>query len=328
MKLQSVHRWSQEEISLLEALYPIRRVKDIAAEFPDRTKATIVAKALNLGLPSAKLWQPWEVALLRQHFAAKKKQALKQLLSQRSWVAILAHGERLGLKRERAVPRLTVNETYFQRWSPRMAYLLGFIVSDGCIVAGTYTGYSDALKFGVHPQDVDILEKIKYELGAGHAISRLKNAAHLCITSQRIVDDLKGLGIAYRKSLREKVPPVPPQYLRDFIRGIVDGDGGISIGPRNYPTLRVCGGKEVATFIRDHFYKEFGAYSSILEYPSRGDRTLNLCAIAYRCNPAQKLIRYLYADTDIYLERKHRKAIQALTTTIKVRGTSKRPHLL
>lgn len=255
MKLRPAYHWREEEIASLRELYPMRRVKDIVAKFPGRTKATIVAKALSLGLSSAKLWQPREVALLRQYFATEKRQALKQLLFKRSWAAILAHGERLGLKRERATPRLAVNEIYFQRWSPRMAYLLGFIVSDGCIVQGTYKGYSDALKFGVHPQDVDILEKIKYELCAEHVISIAKSAVHLCITSQRIVDDPKGLGITYRKSLREKVPAIPPQYLRDFIRGIVDGDGGISIGPRNYPTLRVCGGKEIVTFIRDHFYK-------------------------------------------------------------------------
>ena len=49
--------WSQKEIALLKEYYPVKRVSDLITMFPDRTKPTIVAKALSLRLPSAKLWQ-------------------------------------------------------------------------------------------------------------------------------------------------------------------------------------------------------------------------------------------------------------------------------
>jgi len=61
--------WSPKKVSLLEKFYPRRRVKDLAKMFPNRTKATIVAKALSLDLPSAKLWQLEENDILYKNFA-------------------------------------------------------------------------------------------------------------------------------------------------------------------------------------------------------------------------------------------------------------------
>lgn len=316
--------WSEQEVSLLKELYPKVRVKNLAQTFPARTKDTIVAKALSLNLPSAKLWQSHENQILRIYFPYAPMWQLRQLLSRRSWKAIIAQGERLGLKRGAARPRLLVNEEYFTAWSSNMAYVLGFTLSDGCIIEGTYKGYSDALKFGVQLQDIDIIEKIRHELQSEHKISITGGAAHFCITSRKIVESLKSLGISYRKSLREKVPNVPNTYIRDFIRGVIDGDGGVSIDARGYPVLRVCGGEHIITFIRNHFYTKFGTFSSIGKRPSQKDKTLHLCSIAYRCNSAQTLIRYLYEHAELYLERKYQTATECLTRTMKKYKTRKR----
>lgn len=75
----------------------------------------------------------------------------------------MAKGEKLKLFRNKSKPRLRVNENYFKKWSHRMAYILGFILADGCIVKPKRLGHGDVLKFGVHVKDIDILEKIKRE---------------------------------------------------------------------------------------------------------------------------------------------------------------------
>jgi len=311
------HYWSVEEIALLKELYPKMLVRDSVKLFPYRTKATIVVKAMSLKLPSAKLWHKDESDQLRKHFAESSKEELLKVFPRRSWSAILAQGERLHTKRNRQKPTRKVNEGYFNKWSPNMAYILGFILADGCITEGTYRGYSDALKFGVHPKDIDILEKIKQELESEHKISLGKNAAHLCITSQKIVDDLKNLGISYRKSLREKIPKVPEKYTRDFIRGIVDGDGSISFDTRRgYPTLSVCGGRNTMQFIRDHFLLLLGINSKV---GRRKKSKHYLYSIAYRANSAKSLIDYLYNNADLYLERKFRLARHSSTINMKQR---------
>ncbi len=131
-------KWTFEEVELLKNLYPKFRVKNIVNNFPYRNADTIVIKALSLGLPSAKLWKIKENDLLKKYFSESSEEQLLKFLQGRSWKAVMAQGERLGLKRKRDKPRLMVNEDYFKYWSPNMAYILGFILADGCIIRGTY----------------------------------------------------------------------------------------------------------------------------------------------------------------------------------------------
>ncbi len=311
--------WSTEEIALLRELYPIVRVKDLVNNFPKRTANTIVVKALSLKLPSAKLWQPEENLTLKKYFYSNTKNTLLTLLPKRTWLAILAQGERLNLKRNTSKPRRAVDENYFKKWSFNMAYVLGFILADGCVVKGSYKGYSNSLTFGVQLRDKDILEKIKSELKSNHKISEGKNAACLSIASNTIVHDLKKLEISYRKSLHEKIPNIPLKYIKDYIRGIVDGDGILWIDKRNYPTLSVVGGIETLVFIRNHFYSKFKIYSKLSTQKYSKPLNAYLYQISYRANSAKTLIDYLYTDAVLYLKRKHAIALQAMTVNIRRR---------
>jgi hypothetical protein len=197
-----------------------------------------------------------------------------------------------------------------------MAYILGFILSDGCIVKPKRKNHSDSLKFGVHFKDVDILEKIKRSLKSGHKISRSSDAFHLSIASQVIVNDLKNLGVTYRKSLSEHVPKVPKVFTRDFIRGFVDGDGSIKIDKSDYPNLAIYGGEKIIKFIRDHFLKSFDIYSKILKLTSNKQGKY-LYQISYRCNSAQTLLNYLYKDSKLSLDRKYNMVKKCLLINIK-----------
>jgi len=268
-----------------------------------------------------KYWSLKENRILQKYFAEAQKEKLLKLLPNKSWLAILAHGERLRLRRKVDVPRLKVNENYFKKWSSKMAYILGFIFADGGIVKVTHNGASDKLGFGQHKRDIDILKKIKQELSAEQALSVSGNYVHFTIYSQKIVNDLKKLGVSYRKSsqiARVKIPKIPKKYLRDFIRGIVDGDGGISFDKREYPALSICGRKEIITFIRNHFLSKFNIYSKIAQQKKNG-KLMNLFYICYRTNSAKTLINYLYQNADLYLERKFQLAQKALRKEIKPR---------
>jgi len=197
-----------------------------------------------------------------------------------------------------------------------MAYILGFILSDGCIVKSKRKGHSDSLKFGIYFKDIDILEKIKRSLKSKHKISRSADAFHLSIASQIIVDDLKSLGVTYRKSLSEHVPKIPKVFIRDFIRGFVDGDGSVKIDKYGYPNLAIYGGKQIIKFIKDHFLKSFDIYSKMLKLTSNRQGKY-LYQIAYRCNSAQTLLDYLYKDSKLFLDRKYNLVKKCLIIDIK-----------
>lgn len=316
--------WSRKEVFLLKKLYPKIRVKYLAKMFPNRTKATIVAKALSLNLSSAKLWQLKENSILHKNFSELPIKKLTKLLPTRSRLAILAQGERLGLKRKTDKPHLKINESYFKKWSANMAYILGFIFADGCIMKIIKNGCSDRLTFGVNQKDIDILRKIKKELSAKQSLSMNmnNNSVYFSVYSQKIVDDLKKIGVSYRKSFREgpkkTFPNIPPAYIRDFIRGVVDGDGTINFDKRRYPTLGVCGKKHIITFIRDYFLSKFDIYSKVTQAKKNGNY-YNLFYIYYRCNSAKTLINHLYNNASLYLNRKFKLANQCLRIKIKLR---------
>jgi len=314
--------WSHKEISLLKKFYPKLRVKDLAIMFPNRTKATIVAKALSLGLSSAKLWQAEENDILRKYFTEANTEELMRLLPKRSKLAILAQGERLWLKRKTDKPRLKVNEFYFKKWSANMTYILGFIFADGGIVKVTHNGCSDKLGFGIQLRDIDVLRKIKKEFSAKQCLSIGTKYVHFSICSQKIVDDLKRLGISYRKSFQKSsygiIPNIPEEYIKDFIRGITDGDGSINFDKKGYPTLSICGTKKIITFIQNYFLSKFNIFSKITQAKKNGKR-YNLFYIAYRSNSAKTLINYLYNNANLYLERKFQLAQKCLKTKIRHR---------
>jgi intein-encoded DNA endonuclease-like protein len=122
-----------------------------------------------------------------------------------------------------------INENFFKKWSPEMAYVLGFFAADGCMMKnrrGTHF-----IEFQI--TDKDILVKIQKLLGSDHKIAERnlkinwKTAYRLQIGSKIIFSDLLNLGLTPRKSKTIKLPNIPDKYFRHFARGYFDGDGNV-----------------------------------------------------------------------------------------------------
>ena len=128
-------------------------------------------------------------------------------------------------------------DNYFDSWSANMAYILGFITADGCLSKGR-----NQLTFCLHHQDVEILEFIKKELKFQGNIrykidKRTENKfVELKISSKKLIDSLKNLGLTERKTGHEILPKIPEEYKFDYLRGLFDGDGCISIRNNKYKT--------------------------------------------------------------------------------------------
>ena len=115
-----------------------------------------------------------------------------------------------------------INENFFSNWSPEMAYVLGMIITDGCI--------SKTRTVTLSINDKDLLEKIKETMGSMHKVTPSKHQKGLyCFrfSREKLVKDLEKLCVVPRKSHIVKFPEVPGTYLPDFIRGVFDGDGSV-----------------------------------------------------------------------------------------------------
>lgn len=126
----------------------------------------------------------------------------------------------------------TKNENFFKKWTPEMAYILGFFTADGSMIKNKRNTHF--IEFQI--TDKDLLKKIRNTLGSNHKITKRKrnknqkNIYRLQIGSKTIFNDLLRLGITPRKSKTIKLPKIPPKYLNHFIRGYFDGDGNVIFG--------------------------------------------------------------------------------------------------
>src|SRR5277367_1082418 len=100
-------------------------------------------------------------------------------------------------------------------------YLLGAFCTDGCMSAN---------QFIINSKDRDWLNDIRNLICPNIKIgqSKVSNCYSLQFTNKYIYAWLVKHGCRPRKSLRLRLPDIPQEYLFDFVRGCLDGDGSIS----------------------------------------------------------------------------------------------------
>lgn len=117
----------------------------------------------------------------------------------------------------------SINENFFRVWNSKMAYILGFTFADGSLSKRT-------VEWVVQKKDKEILERINSSMNSNYPIKVVQNgqAVRLRVSNPKIVNHLGKFKLNITKRKR-RFPNVPNKYLRDFIRGFLDGDGWISL---------------------------------------------------------------------------------------------------
>lgn len=201
-----------------------------------------------------------------------------------------------------------INEKFFSTWSPEMAYVLGLIITDGCI--------TDQGTISLSMNDREILEKVKIAVGSDHPITASKyqpGLHHFHFAREGMVNELANLGIGPRKSLTVKFPPVPDAFMSDFIRGIFDGDGSVYFrkGNRKYPLMTsfCSGSRDFIIELESNLCKLGMPKRTIYEQKTKNGFFYN---IKFSHKDSQKLFNILYENyTNIpFLERKYNKFIE------------------
>ena len=212
-----------------------------------------------------------------------------------------------------------VNVDFFKKWSPEMAYVLGYFAADGCMFinprGSKYVSFSST--------DREILEKVKRILESKHKVSmkkrynkNWKDSYFIQIGSKKMYDDLIRLGFMPKKENRLKLPIVPKECISHFVRGYFDGDGGISCGffrrgdrhNNMMPYMSMCFAhanlsflKKLSEILRDNAALVGG-------YLDKKSKHLN-----YSKLDSRRLFYYMYrgVSESQYLERKYNKFQEA-----------------
>jgi len=195
-----------------------------------------------------------------------------------------------------------------------MAYILGFIVADGCLVEHK-NGYN---ALNITNKNRKILDAILKILSSTHKISVKSRGGtpnlkyfQIQIRDQSIYADLLKLGLTPRKSKTIEMPKVPAKFFDTFVRGCFDGDGSVTVwqDPRwNRPwqirTVFSSGSYIFLIRMQKRLGKEAGLSSGSIQ---RLAREYELC---YSIADSTKLYNFMYKDiakNSLYLEQKLQK---------------------
>jgi len=112
-------------------------------------------------------------------------------------------------------------------WSPPVAYAIGLIATDGNLSR-------DGRHLSVVSKDLDQLETLRRCLGLRVSISEFRTkrgrpAARVQWSDRAFYKALLTIGLTPNKSLTLGRLTIPDEYLPDFFRGCVDGDGSVLV---------------------------------------------------------------------------------------------------
>ena len=211
----------------------------------------------------------------------------------------VARGE--AKKKGKNVGFSSINEKFFKEQTPEMAYVLGFIYSDGNI--GNQHNH-----FSIAQKEPEILYKIKDLMSSEHQIIRKNNQDIYVLTvgNKIMVDDLLSLGLTPNKSLDAKFPALRKDLYCHFIRGYFDGDGSICLSNKTWRINFTSGSRDFLIGLeevmasctgctRKPVYISFKTKERKLVYSKKSDLTM--------------IYNYFYDEITrmkgIFLDRKH-----------------------
>lgn len=215
----------------------------------------------------------------------------------------------------------SMDETYFHNIdNQNKAYLLGFIMADGCVCySGPTENRPNRMFVNISQKDRCILEFMKQELKCSYEIQDyLPNdktygtspMSKLTVNSMEMCDDLAKYGVIPNKTGLERLPVLPAEMMRHFIRGFFDGDGssyytkykgkkcGISIG--------FVSSKQMLEQLRNLFTSIGVKLRPKISEQFRSDGTSkHLFEMSYAAKKDIEILqKYMYEDANFYLQRK------------------------
>lgn len=206
-----------------------------------------------------------------------------------------------------------LNHGYFNSIdNEEKAYWLGFLYADG------HVSDDGALHLQLQGRDIKVLEDLKKSLDytGNIKLRKIKGKDYygLRIWSVEICSALKKLGINRDKTKNPSIPKIRKELYKDFIRGLIDGDGTIYCKRKSdkkmISTIHILIHEKCLNDILDMMESFIEKFTC-----SVGDhhRTKYLKIISINGNrQSLKILNAIYLNSNLYLERKYKKYLELL----------------
>jgi deoxycytidylate deaminase len=192
-------------------------------------------------------------------------------------------------------------------------YLLGLLATDGYIGKNRGSKYS---AISLNEKDKQILEDINRLFKYNRPLTRDRSSNTLGIVfySDELYDYLNSYGITERKSLSLKLrKKIPPEFVKDFLRGCLDGDGTITLNRRKI-SVTPCMSASRAFIEQIHaMYLSLGYNLKLYNYSLKRKNTIYTLIV--RSTEAIHLLDDLYSSNSICIQRKYEKFINLVRLT-------------
>ena len=205
-----------------------------------------------------------------------------------------------------------VELAYFKKmfWNTNFAYALGLITSDGNLSP-------DGRHLVFVSKDLDLINTFKKCLNLENKISSKKSGYTKDQNKQYYViqfgniglyNFLTNIGLGPNKSKTIGPLLIPPAYLADFLRGLIDGDGSIGYfmhpeSKRKQFRIRITSASvQFLEWLRKRLTMQLGIKGSI-------EKVARAYQLNYYKGDSRKIVRFMYYSNEVpCLKRKHDKA--------------------
>lgn len=201
------------------------------------------------------------------------------------------------------------------------SYIYGLLITDGTLHLKNQETYTGQMFLEINKKDEDIIDKLCNIVPYSTKTERIRNtnfkeqyhSVKFSISRQNFIKELIEFGFPVKEKTLNAKPPILAYDQNAFWRGVIDGDGSIGIRHRSNsnklePYLSLVTKSEV---LKEEFCKYAQSITGKEYNPKRNKRD-NIYNIGIGGKMCCKILREIYKNATIYLDRKYNKHLECL----------------